>query len=52
MDAYSPDFVPYWNATSDAVDDRHLDADTVRSKGDEQALAELAERVLAARSVV
>ena len=52
MDAYSPDFVPYWNATSDAADDRHRDTDAGGSVGDEQALAELAERVLAARSVV
>ena len=52
MDAFSPDLTPYWNPTRDAVDDRHVDVDERRSAGDEQALAELAERILAARSIV
>jgi hypothetical protein len=52
MDAFSPDFSPFWNSTRDAADDRHVDPDERRSAGDEKALAELAERVLAARSIV
>lgn len=52
MDAFSPDFVPFWNATSDAADDHRADGDERRNAGDEEALAELAERILAARSIV
>jgi hypothetical protein len=52
MDAVSPDFMPYWNPTRDAAEDRHVDADERRSAGEEQALADLAERILAARSIV
>jgi len=52
MDTYSPDFAPYWGAPNEAGDDRHLERDDRRSAGDEQALAELAERVMAARSIV
>ncbi len=51
MDAFSPDFVPFWNASSEASDDRSQDRDA-RHAGDEEALAELAERVSAARSIV
>ena len=49
MDAFSPDFMPYWNAvpaTEHRADDEH------RQVGEDQALAELAERILAARSIV
>lgn len=48
VDAYSPDFMPYWNAlpSEPRADDER------RPAGEDQALAELAERVLAARSIV
>ena len=49
MDAFSPDFSAYWNAAPAPEmrgDDDH------RSAGEDQALAELAERIQAARSVV
>ena len=48
VDAYSPDFMPYWNPLpfEPRVDDER------RPAGEDQALAELAERVLAARSIV
>ena len=49
MDAYSPDFAAFWNA-SPAQDARG--DDERRSAGEDQALAELAERIQAARSVV
>lgn len=52
MDAFSPDFVPHWNAPGLGLDERHDDADERRGARDEEALAELAERILAARSVV
>ena len=49
MDAYSPDFSTYWNASpapeAHGGDDRPTSAE-------DQALAELAERIQAARSVV
>jgi hypothetical protein len=49
MDAYSPDFSAYWNAApaQDALGD-----DERRSAGEDQALAELADRIQAARSIV
>jgi len=48
MDAYSPDFAHYWHALplEPRADDER------RPAGEDQALAELAERVLAARSIV
>lgn len=49
MDAFSPDFTPYWKAP--AAEDLRADDDR-RSPGEDQALAELAERVNAARSIV
>ena len=49
MDAYSPDFTLYWKAA--AAEDHHAD-DERRAAGEDQALAELAERVNAARSIV
>jgi hypothetical protein len=49
MDAYSPDFTLYWKAA--AAEDHHADDDR-RAAGEDQALAELAERVNAARSIV
>jgi hypothetical protein len=52
MDAFSPDFMTYWNSTYVAKDVHHLDPDEARTAGDEQALAELAERIVAARSIV
>ncbi|CAG0967978.1 hypothetical protein BURK1_01068 [Burkholderiales bacterium] len=48
MDDYAPDFMSHWIPAHDAADDR----DERRTAGDEEALAELAERILAARSVV
>ena len=48
MDAYAPDFTPYWHADSA----EHRTDDERRPVGEDQALAELAERVLAARSIV
>lgn len=52
MDAYSPDFVPHWTTHHDGVDEPAATTDEHRSAGDERALAELAERVSAARSIV
>jgi hypothetical protein len=49
MDAYSPDFTPYWKAP--AAEDHHGDDDQ-RAQRENQAMAELAERVNAARSIV
>jgi len=49
MDAYSPDFTPYWKAP--AAEDHHGD-DDLRDQRENQAMAELAERVNAARSIV
>ena len=49
MDAYSPDFTLYWKAP--AAEDHRADDDR-RVPGEDQALAELAERVNAARSIV
>ena len=49
MDAYSPDFSAYWSATP--APQAHGD-DERRAAGEDQALAELAERIQAARSVV
>ena len=49
MDAYSPDFTPYWKAP--AAEDHHADDDQ-RVQRENQAMAELTERVNAARSIV
>jgi hypothetical protein len=48
MDAYAPDFTPYWRAEPA----EHRTDDERRTVGEDQALAELAERILAARSIV
>ena len=48
MDTYSPDFTPFWHA----VPAEHRADDERRPVGEDQALAELAERILAARSIV
>lgn len=50
MDAFSPEFVSHWFA--DADDDSVARQDERSTAGDDEALAELAERVLAARSIV
>ena len=52
MDAFSPDFTPYWMTAREQVEQRWSEGEERRSAGDEQALADLDERVLAARSVV
>lgn len=52
MDAFSPDFVPFWAATADASVEQVSTTDDRMAGGDEEALAELAERVVAARSIV
>ncbi|MFO1309673.1 MAG: hypothetical protein U1F64_14725 [Burkholderiales bacterium] len=52
MDAYSPDLASHWTTGRDAPDERAGDRDERRVPGDEEALADLADRVLAARSVV
>ena len=52
MDAYSPDLAPYWLTGRDAADEHAGDRDERRSPGDEEALADLADRVLAARRIV
>ena len=49
MDAYSPDFTPYGKAPT--AEDHHADDDQ-RVQRESQALAELAERVNAARTIV
>ncbi|HET9338029.1 MAG TPA: hypothetical protein VFQ55_03455 [Casimicrobiaceae bacterium] len=49
MDAYSPDFTPYWQA---ALAPEHHADDERRPAGEDQALAELADLILAARSIV
>ena len=49
MDSYSPDFSAYWNAAP--APETH-GSDERRAAGEDQALAELAERIQAARSVV
>jgi hypothetical protein len=49
MDAYSPDFAPYWHTVPA---DEHRSVDEHRPVGEDQALAELAERIVAARSIV
>jgi hypothetical protein len=49
MDAYFPDFTPYWKAP--AAEDHHADDDQ-RVQRENQAMAELTERVNAARSIV
>jgi len=49
MDANYPDFTPYWKAP--AAEDHHADDDQ-RVQRENQAMAELAERVNAARSIV
>jgi len=49
MDAYSPDFTPYWHA---AQAEEHRVVDDRGAAGEDKALAELAERILAARSIV
>lgn len=50
MDEFSPEFVTHWLA--DAGDDAVAGRDEQTTAGDDEALAELAERVLAARSIV
>ncbi len=52
MDAYSPDLASHWTTGRDAADEHAGDRDERRVPGDEEALADLADRVLAARSVV
>jgi len=52
MDAYSPDFAPYWLTAGERAEERWSDGEDRRNAGDEQALADLAERILAARSIV
>ena len=49
MDAYSPDFSAWWNAAP--APDAH-GSDERTTSADDQALAELAERIQAARSIV
>ena len=49
MDAFSPGFMPYWSA---GLATEHRADDERRPVGEDQALAELAERILAARSIV
>jgi hypothetical protein len=49
MDAYSPDFMPYWHAPQ--AEYRRVE-DERYATGEDQLLAELAERILAARSIV
>ena len=49
MDANYPDFTPYWKAP--AAEDHHADDDQ-RVQREDQAMAELTERVNAARSIV
>ena len=52
MDAFSPDLTPYWMAGRESVEPRWSEVEDRRGAGDEQALADLDERILAARSVV
>ena len=52
MDAFSPDFVPFLTASGEAADDRGHEPNERSAMGDEEALAELADRVSAARSIV
>ena len=52
MDAFSPDFTPYWTTARETVEQSWPEGEERRSAGDEQALADLDERILAARSVV
>jgi hypothetical protein len=52
MDTYSPDFTPYWTTGPETVEQRWSEGEERRSAGDEQALADLDGRILAARSVV
>ena len=52
MDAFSPDFTPYWTTARETVEQSWPEGEDRRSAGDEQALADLDERILAARSVV
>lgn len=52
MDAYSPDLASHWTTGRDAPAEHASDRDERRVTGDEEALADLADRVLAARSVV
>ncbi|MEO8485173.1 MAG: hypothetical protein ABI585_02435 [Betaproteobacteria bacterium] len=49
MDATAPDFATHWNARTA---DEHGADDERRTVGEDQALAELADRILAARSIV
>lgn len=49
MDAYSPDFSAFWNA---APAPQAAGDDERRNAGEDQALAELAERIQAARTVI
>lgn len=52
MDAFSPDFTSYWTSVRDTAEQRWAEGEERRSAGDEQALADLDERIIAARSVV
>ena len=52
MDPFSPELATYWVSSRDPGDAEGADGDDRRVAGDDQALAELADRILAARSVV
>ena len=52
MDAFSPDFTPYWTTARETVEQRWSEGEERHGTGEEQALADLDERILAARSVV
>jgi hypothetical protein len=52
MDAFSPDFTPYWTTVREGAERPWAEGEERGSAGDEQALADLDERIVAARSVV
>ncbi|MFO1283988.1 MAG: hypothetical protein U1F51_16255 [Burkholderiales bacterium] len=52
MDAYAPDFTACWKADRDEFHRGYDQREELPSAADEQAMAELVDRVSAARSVI